>query len=170
MKSPDAWENFVDRFLGLVIHVVNHAALLRNISLSQDLRDDLAADVFLSWIDKDFAVLRRFRGQSSLATYLAIVSRRVVLRRLSQLRLPHVQSIQSLRIDPVDSETSDCTRDEMELLESTISELSHSEATAVRMFHLEGKSYREIASHMGMAENSVGPFLTRARDKLKRSS
>jgi RNA polymerase sigma-70 factor (ECF subfamily) len=37
------------------------------------------------------------------------------------------------------------------------------------MFHLQGKSYREISSHIGMPENSVGPFLSRARDKLKRA-
>ena len=166
-KAPDAWENFSDRFLGLVIHVVNHTALMRNVSLSQELREDLVADVFVSWIDKDFAVLRRFQGKSSLATYLAVVARRVVFRRMSQMRLPHNhQSIESLKLDPPAQETKSLTQDEFEKLESSIERLSQEEATAVRMFHLQGKSYREISSQIGMPENSIGPFLSRARDKF----
>jgi len=35
------------------------------------------------------------------------------------------------------------------------------------MFHLEGKSYREISDRIGMAENSVGPYLTRVRAKMR---
>jgi RNA polymerase sigma-70 factor (ECF subfamily) len=168
-KAPDAWENFSDRFLGLVMHVVQHTANMRQINLTQELRDDLVADVFVSWIDKDYAILRRFRGQSSLATYLAVVSRRVVFRRLSQLRLPLAhQSIDGLRLDPASKETNAYTREDLDELELSIGRLSPNEATAVRMFHLEGKSYREIGSQIGMPENSVGPFLSRARDKIKR--
>jgi RNA polymerase sigma-70 factor, ECF subfamily len=167
--EAQAWENFSDRFLGLVVHVVNHTAVMRNISLSPELRDDLVADVFVSWIQKDFAILRRFRGQSSLATYLAVVARRIVFKRLSQLRLPNMHlSIDALKLDPPAPETNSYTREELEELELTIGRLSPSEATAVRMFHLEGKSYREIGSQIGMPENSVGPFLSRARDKIKR--
>ena len=135
-----------------------------------ELRDDLVADVFVSWIDRDFAILRRFRGQSSLATYLAVVSRRVVLRRLSQLRLPQNQhSIEALKLDPTDAETNRYTREEFEQLNASIEKLSQNEAQAVRMFHLDGKSYSEIGSHIGMPENSVGPFLSRAREKIRRS-
>ena len=169
-KDPDAWENLSDRFLGLVVHIVHHSTLAKGVQLPSELRDDLVADVFLAWIDKDYAILRRFRGQSSLATYLAVVSRRVVMRRLSQLRLPQTQqSIQSLRLDPAEPQTNSYTRDEIEQLNASIENLSQHEAQAVRMFHLEGKSYSEIGSHIGMPENSVGPFLSRARDKIRRS-
>jgi len=39
----------------------------------------------------------------------------------------------------------------------------------VRLYHLEGKSYREISSEVGIAENSVGPTLFRAREKMRRA-
>ena len=45
-------------------------------------RDDLAAEVFLAIVKDDLALLRRFRGQSSLATYLPVVSRRIVVHEL----------------------------------------------------------------------------------------
>ena len=41
------------------------------------------------------------------------------------------------------------------------------DALIVRKFHLEGKTYREISSEVGVPENSIGPTLTRAREKLK---
>jgi RNA polymerase sigma-70 factor (ECF subfamily) len=48
--------------------------------------------------------------------------------------------------------------------------LNGQEADVVRMYHLEGKSYQEISSSMGVPENSVGPTLSRAREKLRRAS
>ena len=85
-KTPRAWEDFVDRFMGLVMHVINHTAQSRSILLSADDREDLAAEVMLTIVADDFAVLRRFRGQSSLATYLTVISRRVVVRKLLESR------------------------------------------------------------------------------------
>ena len=61
-RKPRAWENFVDRFLGLVVHVVNHSALCRSIRITAEDRDDLVAEVFLTIVNNDFAVLRRFSG------------------------------------------------------------------------------------------------------------
>ena len=49
-----------------------------------------------------------------------------------------------------------------------LGQLQGSEATVVRMYHLEGKSYQEISHSVGMPENSVGPMLSRARAKLRR--
>ncbi len=69
-RKPRGWEDFVDRFMGLVVHVINHTAQCRSTNLSAADREDLAADVFLAIVDNDMAVLRHFRGKSSLATYL----------------------------------------------------------------------------------------------------
>ena len=49
-----------------------------------------------------------------------------------------------------------------------LGQLHGSEATVVRMYHLEGKTYQEISRSVGMPENSVGPMLSRARAKLRR--
>jgi RNA polymerase sigma-70 factor, ECF subfamily len=67
-RKPRAWDDFVDRFTGLIIHVVNHSARSRSMMLTSADREDLTADVLLAIIRDDFAVLRRFRGKSSLAT------------------------------------------------------------------------------------------------------
>ena len=62
-SKPRAWEDFVDRFMGLVVHVINHTAQCRSLRLSAADREDLAAEVFLAIVDNDMAVLRHFRGQ-----------------------------------------------------------------------------------------------------------
>ena len=84
-SAPRAWQDFADRFLGLVVHVANHTAEARGIQLDQATRDDLVAEVFLTLVANDFAVLRRFRRNCSLATYLTVVARRVIVRRLRWL-------------------------------------------------------------------------------------
>src|SRR5207253_125857 len=58
-------------------------------------------------------------------------------------------------------------RDEVARL---LQELEGMEAEVVRMYHLEGKSYQEISSAVGMPENSIGPTLSRAREKMRRAS
>jgi RNA polymerase sigma-70 factor (ECF subfamily) len=172
-REPRSWEDFVDRFLGLVIHVINHTAGLRSIRLSHQDREDLAADVFLAVLDDDFAILRRFRGESSLATYLTVIARRVVVRELLLRRRPSAlhestrDTVEDERTngDSVQQRISD--RDEIERL---IRELTGPEAAVVRMYHLDGASYKEISRKIGIPENSVGPTLSRARDKLRQLS
>ena len=88
-REEQAWSEFVDRFLGLVLHVVEHTSGSRGISIPRDLRDDLTAEVFASLIRDDFGILRKFRSQSSLATYLTVVARRIVVRKLQQLKTCH---------------------------------------------------------------------------------
>lgn len=164
-RKPRAWEDFVDRFTGLVIHVVNHTARCRSLMLSSADREDLTADVLLAIIRDDFAVLRHFRGKSSLATYLTVVARRVVVRKLVETRTatPLGAAADAVAADGANEQRM-TDREEVEQL---MEHLDESEAAVVRMYHLEGKTYQEISRTTGMPTNSVGPMLTRARAKLR---
>jgi RNA polymerase sigma-70 factor (ECF subfamily) len=166
-RKARAWEDFVDRFMGLVVHVINHTAQCRSINLSSADREDLAAEVFLAIIDNDMAVLRHFRAKSSLATYLTVVARRVVVRKLVEGRsaMPLGDMVAQAETDEMEPEQRIGDREEVGRL---LGQLQGSEAAVVRMYHLEGKSYQEISRSVGMPENSVGPMLSRARAKLRR--
>ena len=169
-RSSSGWDDFVDRFLGLVQHVVDHTASTRCIPLAETTREDLISDVFVCLLKNDFGVLRRFREQSSLATYLTVVARRVVVRGLLQRRLHSNRERTGMTEAESIAAATDYSTESVENAESieiAMKKLSEEEATAVRMFHIEGKSYREIGVQIGMAENSVGPYLTRARAKMK---
>jgi RNA polymerase sigma-70 factor (ECF subfamily) len=170
-RKPRAWEDFVDRYTGLVMHVINHSAQARSIRLTNEDREDLCAEVCMSLVRKDFAILRRFRGQSSLATYLTVVARRIVVKNLlaskSAARLAAVPAHPSDFTNGANGAAEDrvVNRDEVERL---LEDLEVHEAQVVRLYHIEGKSYREISTATGMPENSVGPMLSRAREKMRR--
>ncbi len=170
-RKPRAWEDFVDRFMGLVVHVVNHSAQCRSLRLTHEDREDLAAQVFLSIVRDDLAILRHFRGESSLATYLTVIARRVVvaelLKQTSPPRMANASPQHALAMAGAESEQRVSDRDEVERL---LAELDGAEAKIVRMYHLEGKSYQEISSAVGLPENSVGPTLSRARSKMRRNA
>ena len=81
-RQHRAWEDFVDRFLGLVLHVIDHTATRREIRLRTEERNDLCERVFAALGHDQFRLLREFKGRSSLTTYLSVVVRRVVIRSL----------------------------------------------------------------------------------------
>ncbi len=168
-RSPRAWEDFVDRFMGLVIHVVNHTAKCRSIRLTREDRDDLASQVFLAIVGEEFAVLQRFRGECSLATYLTVVARRVVVHQLLDRKI--AAPLQGSLEEAVgsDGEEAEQRISDREQVERLLSGLQETEAAVVRMYHLEGKSYREISAATGMSENTVGPTLSRARLKMRQT-
>ena len=167
-RQPHAWEDFVDRFLGLVVHVISHSAHSRSIAVSPHDLEDLAAEVFMAIVAEDFAVLRRFRGQSSLATYLTVVARRVVVRELLKRRIvpnPMNGAGHDVEDAAADAEQRLANHEEVHRL---LGELAGDEADIVRLYHLEGKTYHEISREMGVPENSIGPTLSRARAKMRR--
>jgi RNA polymerase sigma-70 factor, ECF subfamily len=168
-RQPRAWEDFVDRFLGLVVHVVQHTSATRSIGVSPHDLEDLAAEVFMAILADDYAALRRFRGQSSLATYLTVIARRVVVKELLKRRIVPNHAEHGEMHDVEDhtgsAEERVANLDEVHRL---LSELDGEEADIVRLYHLEGKSYHEISQETGVPENTIGPALSRARAKMRR--
>lgn len=119
----------------------------------------------------DYAALRRFRGQSSLATYLTVISRRVVVKELLKRRIVPNQA-ETGEMQHVEDHASGAEErvSNLEEVHRLLGELDGDEADIVRLYHLEGKSYHEISRETGMPENSIGPALSRARAKMRRAS
>ncbi|MDR0521595.1 MAG: hypothetical protein LBH00_07055 [Planctomycetaceae bacterium] len=77
-----AWEDFVDRFLGLVLHVIDYTTAKREIQLQPEDRTALCERVFAALGHDRFRLLRNFKQRSNLTTYLSVVVRRIVIRLL----------------------------------------------------------------------------------------
>ena len=167
-RKPRSWEDFVDRFVGLIIHVINHTAQARSIRLSAEDREDLMAEVLLAVTNDNFSVLRHFRGESSLATYLTVVARRVVVRELLKRKTPAALS-EAAELDSVDANGFEQRIEDREEVERLLQDLGELEARIVRMYHLDGKSYHEIGRELDIHENSIGPTLSRARAKMRKA-
>jgi RNA polymerase sigma-70 factor (ECF subfamily) len=163
-QKPRAWEDFVDRFIGLITHVVKHTTQSSPESFTSEDYGDFCNEIFLTFIENNFAVLRHFRGQSSLATYLTVVARRKMVKLLNN-RMDSVMLTDDVSsFDEDDALNYLYDRDEVENL---LSELPPVEAAIVKLFYLEQKQYKEISAELNIPENSIGPILHRARQRLK---
>ena len=49
-----------------------------------------------------------------------------------------------------------------------LQKLPSRERSVVRLYYLEGRSYEEISTELNMPVNSIGPILSRARQKLRK--
>lgn len=170
-RSPGAWQNFVDRFVGLFVHVIRHTAHVRSVPLASDEVDDICSEIFVTLMKKDFAVLRHFRGNSSLATYLTVIARRVtvheMVRRRKELELGHTEAHQAALESAASTETGPQRIEDAEEVAALLKQLPPRDADIVRMYHLEGRTYDEISARLGVLKNSIGPTLTRARQRLQ---
>jgi RNA polymerase sigma-70 factor, ECF subfamily len=172
-RKPRSWEDFVDRFIGLVYHVVDQTCQARSIELPPADGENVIGEVFLALIQDDFAVLRRFRGESSLATYLAVIARRVAVKELLKHRNhykangAHGESASSQDVSVRASRHVEEQKEEREQVHRLLKTLDGIEADLVRMRYLDGMSYGEIEAASGVPANSIGPTLSRAKAKLR---
>jgi RNA polymerase sigma-70 factor (ECF subfamily) len=170
--QPGAWNDFVDRFLGLVYHVIHHTAHLRSTPLRPEDVEDLAAEVLLQIVANNYAVLRQFRGNSSLATYLTVIARRICVHELARrFAAREVQpAANNANLDEVEDEDAPRTSglESLEEVEKLLGKLPSREREVVRLHYIEGRSYEEISTAMKIPVNSIGPILSRARKKLRK--
>jgi RNA polymerase sigma-70 factor, ECF subfamily len=169
-SAPGAWDKFVERFGGLLAHVVDRTGQQRHVSLSLADRDDLIAEVFVELLRNEAAALRSFAGRASLPTYLTVIARRVVVRVLFRSagagrggRPAAAEPVDRI-IQQGDAETRIAEREEVEQM---LGRLEEPEASLVRLHHLESRSYGEISRITGMPLGSIGPALSKARQKMQ---
>lgn len=161
------WRLFVDRFSGLILRVINHTSQAHSLKLNADDVEDLCADTFAELLVRDMAALRHFRGRSSLATYLGVIARRVVVRKLTQHRfmqaMGHVNAHQAA-VDFASTEAPASKQAEhREQVEKLFSRLSAEARQVLQWVYLDGISYQQVADRLGRPLNSIGPMLSRIR-------
>ena len=120
-KEPGAWNDFIDRYLGLIYHVIHHVAHARSKVLSQPDMEDIAAEILLKIVDDDYEVLRRYRGTSSLPTYLTVIARRTcvkeMVKRHREAELGHASAHRSNINDGSGEVEAIATAEEVERME-----------------------------------------------------
>ncbi len=170
--EPGAWNDFVDRYLGLIYHVIRHTAHLRSVPLSPEDTEDVAAEILLQLVANDYAVFRQFRGHASLATYLTVIARRTCIQELvrrtggqeAQAR-PEVHRAANREEQPRALQGLE----NLEEVQRLLRKLPARERQVVRLFYFEGRTYEEISTALHIPVNSIGPILSRARQKLRQT-
>lgn len=168
-RLPSAWEEFLSRYRD-VLERAARATLLRVVGSIRD--DDVEAVVeatLLAIVKDEFAALKSFAGRSSLAGYLQAIATKVGLNHLRSERRKGW-----LRFRPLDA-AADAPAEEptiedpqrLAALQQALEQLPPRDRLILKLFHLDGAGYKEIASLMGLSMNAVSPALIRARQKIR---
>lgn len=170
-RDPGSWNDFVDRFLSLIYHTIGYTAHLRSARVGPEDVEDIAAEVLLRIVVDNFKVLRAFRKQSSLATYLAVIARRVCVYELARRRKVQeaIRTGESRLVEPEldDAPAAQKGMESLEEVEKLLRRLSGKEREIVRLYYLEGRTYEEISTETDVPVNTIGAALSRARKKLR---
>jgi len=180
--EPGAWNDFVDRFVGLLYHVVHYTAHLRSNPVTAEQVEDIAQEILTQIAANDYGLLRQFRGKSSLATYLTVIARRIcfieLAKRIGAPRKPLPKDFQP-RAHPPKAPEPEAVADEeeapqaragiesLERVQKLIRKLPGREREVVRLFYLEGRTYEEISIELNLPVKTIGPILKRARKLLR---
>ena len=78
-----AWEDFVDRFMDLVLRTIEHSAEKRSRPLRDDEKIELCEAIFRSFRYNNYQLLREFAFHSSVSAYLTVVARRLAVAFLT---------------------------------------------------------------------------------------
>ena len=165
--QPGAWNDFVDRYLGLIYRVIHFTAHQRSINLQPEDVEDVAAEILLQIVAQDYASLRQFQKRSSFSTYLTVIARRICVHEMlkrTKLPLKPIGDATQIAETSPRMESSFDTMDEVQRL---LSKLPRRPREAVRLFYLEGRSYEEISLRLKVPVNTIGALLSRAKEALR---
>lgn len=171
-KAPGSWNDFVDRYLSLVYHVIHYTSYLRSVPVGPEDVEDIAAEIMLQIVRDDYRVMRQFRQQSSLATYIAVIARRICIHELNRRQTVRQEIRQGItRLDDLpgddDNEAVNKGMERLEEVEDLLRKLKGRERDVVKLYYLQGMTYEEISTETGMPVNTIGSTLSRARKTLR---
>lgn len=173
-----AWAELFDRYGRFLDHIVRRALTssrgrLADANEVADIRDEVVA-----WmVADDGRVLRTYRGESKLTSWLGvIVGRRArrLARRGAGLRSKTVsldglsaEAATHLSLEGGDDDGSARQRALAQLAQA-VEELSERDRLLLRGAFFERRSYAELADEVGVRTDSVGQLLYRAKQRLKK--
>jgi RNA polymerase sigma-70 factor, ECF subfamily len=139
LHEPGSWNDFVDRYLGLLYHIINHTSHLRSIILRPEDVEDLAAEILLQIVANDYAVLRQFRKECSLATYLTVIGRRICVQELAKRQAarevqPHIDGRHAQEPDFEEPPRAAAGLETLEEVAKLLRKLPSRERQVVRLF------------------------------------
>ncbi len=136
----------------------------------QDEAEEVLARIFSSLVEDDFALLRGFRGESSLGGWLSVVAVRRAQNYLRSEAREHARRPQTIgpRAPAEGSPLDRLEREEARaLLREASKDLSPRDRLILRLHFIESLPYGEIASTLRVSANSVGPLVKRAAERLR---
>jgi len=174
--NAEAWRALMKQYGALVAHAVRTTFFRVLKQADPNLVDDAVQAVWLSLCADQCRRLKGFEGNAALSTWLTVLSTRRALdfirseMRKGSMKHVHLDNedrdlVKELQA-PEDQEQF--SMDELFILYEALERLPEDDRLILKMYYLDGLSYRSIAGVLKVAPNTVSSYILRARDKLKR--
>jgi RNA polymerase sigma-70 factor (ECF subfamily) len=168
-----AWSRLVRDYGRLVLHVARRS--LRARGYAEEDVEDVVHDTFAELLKDDARVLRSFRGECRLSTWLAVIAERRVSRvtRRKRLRAVPIDAAPEDEVVAAGAAAEDDAADAAlpaapSALWQAVTDLPERDRALLTLYYQEKKKHKEIAERLGLATGSVGQLLFRARERLRR--
>ena len=176
-----AWEDFLARYGPFIDFIVRRALTgVRRGTPPQATQVEEIREELLAWfLENDGRVLRTYRGESKITSWLGVVAgrrARRLARRGAGLRSKMV-SLDALTAeaathlaveDAAAEEDQDVRAQALQRLASALEELPARDRALLRGAFFDERSYTDLADEVGVKADSIGQLLYRAKDKLKK--
>jgi RNA polymerase sigma-70 factor (ECF subfamily) len=174
--EAEAWREIMTKYGALVAHGVRTTFMRVLKQADPNLVDDAVQSVWLSLCADGCRRLRGFQSKSALSTWLTVISTRRALdyirteMRKGSMRHVHLDDedrdlVKELRAPEAEEQFS---LDDVFVLYEALEKLPEDDKLILKMYYLDGLSYRSIAEVIRVAPNTVSSYILRARDKLKK--
>jgi RNA polymerase sigma-70 factor (ECF subfamily) len=172
-----AWRRFVDRYGPLVLALARRM-LARRTGFAQDSDvEEIAGEVFLSLVRGDARLLRRYRPEFRLTTYLGVICRTEVgkhLRKRNRVPRPGGEAVEACADPSSPSPLGEVARRERETavrgLLDVLASLPERDRLLLSLRYVDGLDYGAIAEVLRVHRESVGQLLHRAKARLARKA
>ena len=168
-----AWQLLMKRYGGLVAAAVrNTLRRVRRVPDSNEV-EEVIQSIWVALCDDDYRPLRGFEAKCAFTTWLTVLSTR---RTLDHLRTERRKgSLKNLSLDQEaadlleDLRTSGETiaEDDRNLVFESLERVPPEDRLILKLYYLDGLSYRGVGRVLGVTANTVASHLERARTNVR---
>lgn len=170
-----SWEELTRRFGALVGAAVRNTLRRARIRPDENEVEEVCQAVWVSLCEDDFRRLRSFESKCSFTTWLTVLSTR---RALDHLRTERRKG--TLKNLPLEEHATDLltdlragadpvASDDRELVLQSMGRIPAEDRLILKLYYLDGLSYRSVGRILGVTANTVGAYLEKAKEHLRRS-
>lgn len=168
-REEKAWEEFVERFSGLLFYSARERLKRNGIAFSQQDLEDVVQTVFVEiWQGNK---LQEVRDRKKIKAWLSIVAQTRALNHVYKKKERLLRENELYRIDNIKVEPGPGSGKEEEALAGKLEEMIEGfearEKIILKLSVIYGKKHREIAALMQMPVNTVSTVIARKKKILR---
>lgn len=163
--DPSAWRELVEKYSALLLAISRRTFGGYGFAVSDHDCEDVVAEVWGNLLRNNRQVIRQCLERKQVLPTLHVLTRNRtidVMRRRKLVTQPLSEEFAEVPVVETEAEELPVAQ-----LRIALTQLSAKERTLVELFYLQKKKYREIELLTGISQNSVGPTLARALEKLR---